>query len=97
MSETNRGGQPGNQNARVGSIVRGAIRRVFAENEAKGRESLVNIVRNLVDKAELEGDLPSAREIFDRLDGKSTQPIAGDSDMPGVKLEGVVKFDDPAG
>lgn len=82
MSGTNRGGQPGNQNARTGSLVRGAIRRVLAENEAKGRESLVNIVRNLVDKAELEGDLPSAKELFDRLDGKANQPISGEDGGP---------------
>jgi hypothetical protein len=75
MSESNRGGQPGNQNARTGSLVRGAIRRVLSENEAKGRESLVNIVRNLVDKAELEGDLPATRELFDRLDGKAGQSV----------------------
>ena len=74
--------------------MRGAIRRVFAENEAKGRESLVNIVRKLVDQAELEGDLSSAREIFDRLDGKPNQPVSGE-DGGAIKVEGVIRFDDP--
>jgi hypothetical protein len=76
MSESNRGGQPGNNNAWVGSVVRGAIRRVLHENEAQGRDSLTNIVRKLVDKAELEGDLPATRELFDRIDGKAGQSVA---------------------
>lgn len=60
----------GNQNARTGSLVRGAIRRVLAENEAKGRESLVEIARTLITNAE-QGDLAAAKEVFDRLDGKA--------------------------
>lgn len=76
MSESNRGGQPGNQNAHTGSLIKGAIRRVLNENEAVGRESLVNIVRKLVDKAELDGDLPATRELFDRIEGKAGQSVA---------------------
>ena len=74
MSETNRGGQPGNQNARVGSLVRGAIRRVLSENEAQGRESLTAIVRKMIDDAE-NGDKEARRELFDRLDGKAAQAV----------------------
>ena len=94
MAETNKGGQPGNQNARVGSIVRGAIRRVLAENEAQGRQSLTNIVRNLVDKAELEGDLPAAKELFDRLDGKANQPVTGE-DGGAIQHALEVRFVEP--
>jgi hypothetical protein len=76
MSGSTKEGAPyGNQNARTGSLLKGAIRRVLNENEAKGRQSLVNIVQKLVDKAE-EGDLPSIRELFDRLDGRAAQSVA---------------------
>ena len=46
MDETTRkeGGQPGNQNAKVGSLIRGAIRRALADDEAKGRDTLNQII-----------------------------------------------------
>ena len=69
MSGTNRGGQPGNDNASVGCQVRSALRRVLAENEAKGRASLVNIMRAQVDKAEA-GDTPAAKFICDKAEVK---------------------------
>lgn len=83
------GGQPGNQNPRVGSLVRGAIRRVLSENTAKGRESLVEIVRKMVEDAE-QGDVNARRELFDRLDGKPVQAIVGDDEHPPVALRGII-------
>jgi hypothetical protein len=68
--ETMAGAPKGNQNAHNGSLVRGAIRRALAENEAKGRDSLNNIVRKMIDDAET-GDREARREFFDRLDGKA--------------------------
>jgi hypothetical protein len=92
MSESNKGGQPGNQNAHIGSLVKGAIRRVLHENEAAGRESLVNIVRKLVDKAELDGDLPATKELFDRIEGKAAQSVAVTGQDGGpVKVEKIVR------
>lgn len=72
MAETS-GGQPGNQNARYGSMVRGAIRRALAENETKGRDSLLKIAQKLIDDAEA-GSINAACLLFDRLDGKANQP-----------------------
>lgn len=73
MDETNnRGGQPGNDNAHRGSLVRAAIRRALAENEAKGRDVLLNIVNSMIEKAQ-EGDKDARKELFDRLDGKPEQ------------------------
>lgn len=82
MSETS-GGQPGNQNAHRGSLVKGAIRRALAEREAQGRDSLLNVVRKMIDDAE-EGDKEARREFFDRLDGKAAQSltVAGDAENP---------------
>jgi hypothetical protein len=64
------GAPKGNQNAHVGSVIRGAIRRALAENEAKGRDSLLNIVNKMIEQAE-DGNLFAARELFDRIDGKA--------------------------
>ena len=76
----NKGGAPvGNDNARRGSLIRGAIRRAFAEDAAKGRDTLHRIVRKMVDDAEI-GDKDARRELFDRLDGKPEQAntLSGD-------------------
>jgi hypothetical protein len=40
----------------------------------------------LIDKA-AEGDMSALKELGDRLDGKSVQPIAGDAEGPPVALE----------
>jgi hypothetical protein len=63
----------GNQNARKGSLIKGAIRRALAEDSAKGRETLQNIIRKMLDDAEA-GDAKARTETFDRLDGKAMQP-----------------------
>jgi hypothetical protein len=55
-------------------MVRGAIRRALAENEARGRESLLNVVRKMIEDAE-NGDRDARRELFDRLDGKPNQTV----------------------
>lgn len=70
MDEVNKGGAPlGSQNNKRGTIIRGAIRRAFAEDEAKGRQTIQLIVRKMIDDA-LAGDRYSRQELFDRLDGK---------------------------
>ncbi len=81
MEETKRGGQPGNQNAHTGSVMRGVIRRALAENEAEGRESLLLIAKKLIQEAE-GGSLGHARELFDRIDGKPNQPVTGEDGGP---------------
>lgn len=92
MDESNRGAPIGNNNSRYGSIVRGAIRRALAENEAKGRDSLLNIAKKLIDDAE-EGSLPAASLLFDRIDGKAPQQLTVDGDGEGgpVKVEKIVR------
>lgn len=54
-------------------MVRGAIRRALNENEAKGRDSLLNIAQKLIEDAE-QGNIQAAGLLFDRLDGKANQP-----------------------
>jgi hypothetical protein len=86
MSETNVGGQPGNQNARKGSMIRGAIRRALAEDEAKGRETLQEIVRKMIEDA-ANGDRDARRELFDRVDGKPQQQLTVDGDGEGGAIK----------
>lgn len=62
----------GNDNRWRASVVQGAIRRALAENEAKGRESLLVIAHKLIEDAE-GGNLGAVNTLFDRLDGK---PVA---------------------
>jgi hypothetical protein len=88
---TNRGGAPlGNKNAHTGSVIRGVIRRALAENEAEGRESLLLIAKKLIEDAE-GGNLPAARELFDRIDGKPNQPVTGEDGGP-ISHSVVVSF-----
>lgn len=75
MEQLNSRGAPeGNRNSHNGSIVKGAIRRALHEGEAKGRDSLLNVVRKMIEDAE-QGDRDARRELFDRLDGKPAQSV----------------------
>lgn len=64
-------------------LMRDALRvAVMREDPVSGKKIASKIAEKLVDKA-LEGDIAAIREINDRIDGKSVQPIAGsDEDSP---------------
>lgn len=98
MDGTNRGGQPGNQNAHTGSLVRGAIRRALNERAKQGRDSLNIVVAKMLDDAE-DGDREARRELFDRLDGKpkQTNVVQGDEEGGPVRTynEIVIRGIDP--
>lgn len=54
-------------------------------NDAEGKD-LDRIVAALISKA-AEGDVPAAKEIFDRVDGKVPQAVVGgDDDDPAIKM-----------
>lgn len=57
---------------------------VTAAQVTKARELVVA----LIDKA-LEGDVPAQREVWDRVEGKVTQPIGGDEEHPLDLLGGL--------
>lgn len=88
-----KGGQIGNQNAKLGREFRDAMRKSLAsftcaDLGADGPPkriirgtSLAHICNNLVRLA-LHSDLPAIREIADRLDGKPSQAITGPDDGP---------------
>ncbi len=85
----------GNRNSEKGKIVRSLIKQRLAE-----RAMLAVIVDAMIDKA-ADGDLPAAKEIFDRIDGKPQQSmeLSGDPDAPIVNEIQVklIKPNDPAG
>ena len=69
-------------------LIRDALM-IALKREAEGADGqktrkLQLIAEKLVDKA-CEGDIAAIKEVADRVDGKSVQPIGGDSDDP-VKL-----------
>lgn len=51
------------------------------EGDPEGRKKLQVMADKLAELA-IAGDVSAAKEIGDRLDGRSTQPLAGDPDNP---------------
>lgn len=77
--------EPGNQEAKKANHTKRRLitQKLIARlNDADGKE-LDRIVGALVNKAG-EGDVPALKEIFDRVEGKVTQPIGGDENAPIV-------------
>lgn len=60
-----------------------ALHRQAEDANGKPTKKLHLIADALVDKA-MSGDVPAIKEINDRVDGKSVQPIAGDGENPLV-------------
>lgn len=79
------GAPKGNQNAARGRVWREAIDRAIKRD----REALNRVAKALITAAEA-GDMQAIKELGDRLDGKVSQPISGDSESPLV-IE-VIKF-----
>lgn len=88
-----RGGQPGNQNAAKGRMWRDAVDRALKRRSRVDQvEELDRLADVFLDAIEAmtqgtEKRAPSVAgfvELADRLDGKSTQTIAGDADSPLV-------------
>jgi hypothetical protein len=81
------GAPVGNQNAAKAKMWRAAIERALEARGAGDRLAALNaLAAKLLDKAE-EGDMSALKELGDRLDGKSVQPIAGSDGDPAVQLE----------
>jgi hypothetical protein len=77
----------GNQYAARGRVWRDAIDRAMEIRGAGDRMAALNeLAARLIEKA-AEGDMSALKELGDRLDGKSVQPIAGDAEGPPVALE----------
>lgn len=63
-----------------------ALKREAVDADGRPTKKLNLIADALVDKA-MTGDVAACKEIADRVDGKSVQPISGDDDGAPIKLE----------
>lgn len=89
----------GNQNAKKAkrwqdALVKALARYENEEGKIQAGQALDKIAELVVMKA-LLGDKDSIAEIGNRLDGKPAQVIAGDDDLPPVKVEGRIKLVKP--
>lgn len=66
------GAPKGNKNAEKGKIMSAKLRKRLEE-----REAIEQIADALITKA-IDGDLPSIKEVFDRMDGKAPQETSVD-------------------
>jgi hypothetical protein len=80
-------GKSGNPGGRVKErAFTDMLRVALLENDAGGVTKLRRIADKLVASA-VAGNPFAIQQIADRLDGKPTQPIAGDDSFPPVQLE----------
>ena len=94
---SDRGGQPGNNNAGVGRTIRDAInyelaaigRKIEGDDPAikKGMRAIVGPQI----QAALEGNISAFKEIADRIDGKPAQSLTMDGELH-IPLSGTVNF-----
>jgi hypothetical protein len=92
-----RGGQPGNQNAKKSRMFEQALVRAIKQRDletGQDGETLRLIADVLVTKA-TAGDRKCAMDIRDTLDGKPAQMLIGDADNPLVFQEVERKIVDP--
>jgi len=66
-----------------------ALKREADAADGTRTKRLQMVAEKLVDKA-INGDVAAIKEIFDRMDGKAVQPIAGDEDNPLQVIQRVI-------
>lgn len=85
------GAPVGNQNAKNAKRWQYALRRALARAEGTIDSGLDKIADKVVTAA-IAGEQWAIKEIGEREDGKPAQVIAGDDDLPPVKVEGRIKL-----
>jgi hypothetical protein len=86
-----RGGQPGNQNARNAKRWQQAIRRALARKYGTVDDGLEQLAAKLIDAAD-QSERWAIEEVGNREDGKPAQAIVGDDDFDSIKVEGRIKL-----
>lgn len=81
----------GNQNARNAKRWQQALRRALARAEGSIDQGL-DKVADIVVKAAMGGEQWAIKELGEREDGKAAQVIAGDDDLPPVKVRGAIEL-----
>ena len=86
---------PATRGCKPDKLVRDAIivalKREAVDADGKPTRRLTLIAEKLVEKA-MAGDIHAIKEIADRVDGKATQPLAGDDGAPRLitRIERVI-------
>jgi hypothetical protein len=88
-----RGGQLGNSNAVKNRPFRDALDRAIAQNDGKKLRRAAERLLSMAASAK-GGDTRAIKELADRLDGKSVQPISG-SDLGDIVVR-LAKGDEEA-
>jgi hypothetical protein len=85
-------GQSGNPNGRNKNdkIFRDALLVALKRTDGDATK-IARLANAIVDKA-CEGDVPAAREVMDRVDGKVVQALSGDGEGNPFVIQ-IVKFD----
>jgi hypothetical protein len=68
---------------------KGAVNKATRDIKALARELAPAATKRLQELLESDSEsvaLGAVKEIYDRAYGKATQPIAGDDDMPAIKM-----------
>jgi hypothetical protein len=93
-----KGGQPGNQNAARAKVWRAAIERALDRRSASRTDGIkeIDALADELIKLVAAGDLGALKEFGDRIDGKPSQAIGGDDDLPPIQVKGVIELVRPS-
>lgn len=91
-SNNSKGGQPGNKNATKNKMFSDQIKRHLVQNP----EKLEKIIVKLIEDA-MEGNIASAKEVMDRVDGKAHQSTSLEDSEGNNLLQAIeVRFVKPS-
>lgn len=86
----------GNQNAKKAKRWQKAIERALSRASNSDIDSGLDKAADMLVRAANEGEQWALKELGDRIDGKSVQPIAGDDDSAPVSIKGVIELVRPS-
>jgi hypothetical protein len=80
----------GNHNAKRAKRWQKAIERALSRASNSDIDAGLDKAADMLVSAAYTGDQWALKELGDRMDGKSVQPIAGDDDSPPISFKGVI-------
>ena len=86
------GAPVGNQNGKKAKLWEQAVKRALARMSNETVDKGLDALADKLVSAAAAGEQWALIEVGNRLDGKPAQVIAGDDDLPPVKVKGVVEL-----